>query len=77
MQAIGHHAACGAATAGAYRDPLAPGKADKIGNDEKIIGEAHLPDHIHFIFQLLAVGFLSLPVPLRKALLTQLTQVRG
>ena len=77
MQAIGHHGAGGAAASGAHRDAGALGIANEVGHDKEIVGESHFLDHIQLVGQLLTVPGIPLSVPLGKALVAQLAQIRG
>ena len=76
VEGIGHHGACGAAAAGSHRNAHALGVADKVRDNEKIVGKAHFLNHFNFIFQLLAVLRVLAPVALLKALVAELLQVR-
>ena len=75
MQAIGHHAACRAAAAGAHGNTRAFGIADKVRHDQKVIGKAHALDHVQLVCKLLAVALLSRTIALGKTVIAQLAQV--
>ena len=75
METVAHHAARRTAAARAHRDAHAPGVADKIGDDEEIVGKAHLLDHVLFVLQLGPAGRI-VPVPLPVAVVTELFQIR-
>ncbi len=55
VQGEGDQAAGGRATAGSHRDAVFLGEADKVGDNEKITGKAHLFDGLEFVFQALAI----------------------
>ena len=74
MQAVGHHAARGAAAPGAYGDAVSLGVADKVGDDEKIVHIAHLLDHVQLVLQLL-MDLGPAGKALGKALFTELLQI--
>ena len=74
IQAVGHHAARGAAAAGAHRDPGLLCVVHKVGHDQEIIGEAHFFDHIQLIIQLLA-AFGPIGIFFGKAAAAQLPEV--
>ena len=53
IQAVGHHAACGAAAPWADGDAVSPRKGDKVRDDQKIVDKPHLFDHAQLVIQLL------------------------
>ena len=74
VQAVAHHAAGGAAPAGAHGYAAALGKAYKVGDYEEIVHEAHLFYHVQLVVQLL-VDLGSGGETLPEALLAELAQV--
>ncbi len=70
-QAVGHHAAGGGAAAGSHGDARLPGKADKVGDNEEVVGEAHLLNHVQLVVQLPAVLRVLPPVAVREPLIAQ------
>ena len=74
MQAIAHHAAGGAAPAGANRDAAALGKADKVRNNEEIVHKTHFVNHIQLVIQLI-MHLRPVGEALLKALLTEHAEV--
>ena len=74
-QAIGHHAACGAASARADGYLLTLGIADKVRDDEEIIDKAHLLYHGKLIVKLLSDLVSVGGIAFCKALVAQLFKI--
>ena len=53
VQAVGHHAPCGGASARPHGDMGVFGEADKVGDNQEVVGKAHPLDHVQLIVQLL------------------------
>ena len=66
LQCIGHQRPCTRASAGANRNILLLGPANKVHDHEEITGEAHLVDGIKLKLKTLTIGFQLLLVPFRK-----------
>ena len=75
VHAVGNNRGCAGASAGADRNSLLLGPADKVRHDQEVIDVAHLFNDAHLIIQPLSVGLLRLRIALRKAVLTELVEV--
>ena len=75
VQAVGHHGAGGRAPARPHGDAAVLGEGDKVGDDEEIVHEAHLADHVHLVLQLLPVVLRLVGIPAGEALLAQVAEV--
>ncbi len=74
VETVADHGACGAAPAGTHGDARAPGVVHEIRDDEEVVGEPHLLDHVLLVMELVPV-FLIVPVPLPVAVVAELLQV--
>ena len=75
VQTVAHDAARRAAAPRADGDADALGVAHKVGDDEKIIDEAHLLDHVLLVFQLRLLLFRPLAVAPGKAVRAELFEI--
>ena len=74
VEAVADHAARGAAPAGTHGDACASGIADEVGDDQEVVGEAHLLDHVLLVPELVPVLVVrSIPLPI--ALVAELFQI--
>ena len=71
IEAVADHGPGGAAPARPHGDAHAAGVADEVGDDEEVVREAHLLNHVLLVFQLFPVGVV-LPVPGQVALVAEL-----
>ena len=75
VQAVGHHGASRRATARSHRDAVIFGVGDEVGDDEEVVHKAHLADHGHLIFQLLAVLLGLAGIAAQESLLAQVLKI--
>ena len=74
VEAVADHAARGAAPAGTHGDACASGIADEVGDDQEVVGEAHLLDHVLLVPELVPVLVIR-SIPLPVALVAELFQI--
>ena len=74
-EAVGGERAGGAATARSDRDAVALGEVDEVGDDQEVVGEAHLAHRLELELEPLGELGGDLVVALREALLAQLDEV--
>ena len=74
VEAVADHGPRRAAPSGAHGDPRAPGVVHEVGDDEEVVGEPHLLDHVLLVFQLIPV-FVIVPIPLPVAVVAELFQI--
>ena len=72
VHAVGHHAARAAAAPRADGDVVVLGVLGEVGHDEEVIHKAHLADHVHLVFQTLAVLLRLVGVAAAEAVSAQL-----
>ena len=75
LEAVGdERAGCGAAT-GTDADLVSLGEADEVGDDQEVVGKAHLPDGLELELEPLGQLRRHPVVPLAETLLAQLDQI--
>ena len=75
LEAVGGERAGGAAAAGPDRDAVALREPDEVGDDQEVVGEAHLADRLELELEPLVSSGVERAVALREALLAQLDEV--
>ena len=76
LQAVGHDGGRAAPPPGPYGDALTAGVVDEVGDNEKVVGKAHLLDHVQLIVQLGVVVRVPAAVAPGEALLAQAADIR-
>ena len=77
IEAIGHHRACGTASSRADGNAAILSITDKVGDNEEIVGKAHLLDHLDLVGKLGAIFLLLSAVAIHKALVAELAKIGG
>ena len=74
-QAVGHHTPRRRTPARAYRDVVALGVVDEVGDDQEVLHKAHLPDDAHLVLQPLPVALRRAGIAALKALVAELLKI--
>ena len=77
IKTIGHHRACGTASARANGNAAIFSITDKVGDNEEIVGKAHLLDHLDLVGKLGAIFLLLSAIAIHKALVAELAKIGG